>query len=127
MDYVLNGEYVGNTVVINKVTYPRSEFANLAELTPIASVPTIDNTKQMIDWHTGSVVAGEWVTFTVRDMTTDEKLSVIRTKRDGLLAETDWTGMSDVTMSADMATYRQALRDLPSTVNVNTPVYPTKP
>ena len=36
----------------------------------------------------------------------------VRTQRDAKLAETDWTGMSDVTMAADMATYRQALRDI---------------
>ena len=36
----------------------------------------------------------------------------VRTQRDTKLAETDWTGMSDVTMAADMATYRQALRDI---------------
>ncbi len=35
-----------------------------------------------------------------------------RTKRDSLLAETDWTGMSDVTMTSAMTTYRQALRDI---------------
>lgn len=40
-----------------------------------------------------------------------------RTKRDGLLTETDWTGMSDVTMTSAMTTYRQALRDLPSHSN----------
>ena len=36
----------------------------------------------------------------------------VRTQRDKLLAETDWTGMSDVTMAAEMTTYRQALRDI---------------
>jgi hypothetical protein len=36
----------------------------------------------------------------------------VRTQRDTKLAETDWTGMSDVTMAAEMATYRQALRDI---------------
>ncbi len=35
-----------------------------------------------------------------------------RTKRDGLLADTDYHGMSDVTMTAAMTTYRQALRDI---------------
>jgi hypothetical protein len=35
-----------------------------------------------------------------------------RTKRDGLLAETDWMALSDVTMSEEMTTYRQALRDI---------------
>jgi len=38
--------------------------------------------------------------------------AAVRTKRDGLLAGTDWHGMSDVTMSSDMTTYRQALRDI---------------
>tara|TARA_R100001369_G_scaffold92011_2_gene135106 strand:- start:2033 stop:2530 length:498 start_codon:yes stop_codon:yes gene_type:complete len=36
----------------------------------------------------------------------------VRATRDGLLTGTDWHGMSDVTMSADMTTYRQALRDI---------------
>jgi len=40
-----------------------------------------------------------------------------RTKRDGLLAETDWMALSDVTMSAEMTTYRQALRDITNHVN----------
>jgi hypothetical protein len=37
---------------------------------------------------------------------------VNRAKRDSLLAKTDWTALSDVTMSAEMTTYRQALRDI---------------
>jgi hypothetical protein len=36
-----------------------------------------------------------------------------RSKRDLLLAETDHYGLSDVTMSDAMTTYRQALRDVP--------------
>ena len=36
----------------------------------------------------------------------------VRTTRDAKLAETDWTGMSDVTMTTEMTTYRQALRDI---------------
>ena len=38
--------------------------------------------------------------------------AAVRTKRDGLLADTDWHGMSDVTMSDAMTSYRQALRDI---------------
>jgi len=53
-----------------------------------------------------------------------------RTKRDGLLSETDWTALSDVTMPAEMTTYRQALRDI--TTHANFPNledtdWPTKP
>jgi len=36
----------------------------------------------------------------------------VRTQRDAKLAETDFYGLSDVTMSAEMTTYRQALRDI---------------
>ena len=47
-----------------------------------------------------------------------------RTKRDGLLADTDWTGMSDVTMTSGMTTYRQALRDITTHANWPNLVYP---
>jgi len=53
-----------------------------------------------------------------------------RTKRDGLLAETDWMALSDVTMTAEMTTYRQALRDITSHANwpnLGEADWPTKP
>ena len=58
-------------------------------------------------------------------------LADLRRKRDRLLAETDFWGNSDMTMSDDMTTYRQALRDLPAgkdTVDkCNNATWPTKP
>ena len=53
-----------------------------------------------------------------------------RTKRDGLLAQTDYFALTDVTMDAPMTTYRQALRDI--TAHANWPNladddWPTKP
>ena len=55
----------------------------------------------------------------------------LRQRRNSLLAETDFYALSDVTMSEDMTTYRQALRDLPSGLStvddVNTVTFPTKP
>ncbi len=53
-----------------------------------------------------------------------------RTKRNTLLADTDWTALSDVTMSAEMTTYRQALRDITSHANwpnLEEADWPTKP
>ena len=44
----------------------------------------------------------------------------LRKKRNLLLAETDWMANSDVTMSDAWKTYRQELRDLPSTLNDTT-------
>ena len=58
-------------------------------------------------------------------------LAELRSKRNRLLAETDFYGNSDVTMSDDMKTYRQALRDLPAgkdTVDkCENATWPTKP
>ena len=38
----------------------------------------------------------------------------IRLTRNNLLSSSDWRGLPDITMSSDWATYRQALRDVPS-------------
>ena len=52
----------------------------------------------------------------------------VRSERNQKLKDTDWMGMSDVTMSADWATYRQALRDVPSQAGFpNTITWPTEP
>ena len=51
-----------------------------------------------------------------------------RKERNELLAATDFYALSDVTMSSDMETYRQALRDLPESVeNSEDVVWPEKP
>lgn len=58
----------------------------------------------------------------------------IRSKRANLLRNSDWTQMTDSPLSEEQkaawAVYRQALRDMPDTVSVNTVeeiVWPTKP
>ena len=58
-------------------------------------------------------------------------LAGMRERRNQLLAETDFYALSDVTLSDDMTTYRQALRDLPAgkdtVAKVNKATWPTKP
>ena len=58
-------------------------------------------------------------------------IAELRQRRNNLLSETDFYALSDVTMSEDMTTYRQDLRDLPdglTTVEeVNNVTWPTKP
>tara|TARA_R110000782_G_scaffold137973_1_gene230420 strand:+ start:759 stop:1037 length:279 start_codon:yes stop_codon:yes gene_type:complete len=44
----------------------------------------------------------------------DRAAAEIRTERDAKLSATDWTASTDVTMTAEMTTYRQALRDVPA-------------
>ena len=57
--------------------------------------------------------------------------ATLRSRRNQLLAETDFYALSDVTMSDDMKTYRQELRDLPSGKDTvekcNNVTWPTKP
>ena len=61
----------------------------------------------------------------------DRALANLRQRRNMLLAETDFYALSDVTMSSDMTTYRQNLRDLTSGLDtvdkVNNVTWPTKP
>jgi len=55
----------------------------------------------------------------------------LRSRRNNLLAETDFYALSDVTMSDDMKTYRQELRDLPAGKDTvekcDNATFPTKP
>lgn len=58
----------------------------------------------------------------------DAEAAKVRATRDTLLAETDFYALSDVTMSAEMTTYRQALRDVPSQAGFPyTITWPDKP
>tara|TARA_Y100000592_G_scaffold92140_1_gene153402 strand:- start:26 stop:361 length:336 start_codon:yes stop_codon:yes gene_type:complete len=62
------------------------------------------------------------------ELQTEKTWSDLREKRNSLIAETDYLALSDVTLSSEMATYRQALRDLPAnTTDPANPVWPTKP
>ena len=58
-------------------------------------------------------------------------LANLRQQRNSLLSATDFYALSDVTMSDDMKTYRQNLRDLPdgkdTVAKCENAIYPTKP
>lgn len=55
----------------------------------------------------------------------------LRIKRNNLLAQTDYLALSDQTMTSEMTTYRQALRDitngLTTVADVEAVVFPEKP
>ena len=61
----------------------------------------------------------------------DMAMEDLRVKRNKLLADTDYLALSDNTMSAEMTTYRQSLRDITNNLNtvedVNSVTWPTKP
>ena len=76
-----------------------------------------------------SYETGRWVIgYTVSNRPQADAEAAVRNKRDRLLSETDWMALSDVTMSSEMTTYRQALRDIPSQAGFPASVtWPTKP
>jgi len=52
----------------------------------------------------------------------------IREERNKKLTETDFYGLSDVTITSEMTVYRQALRDIPQQAGFpNSVTWPTKP
>jgi hypothetical protein len=61
----------------------------------------------------------------------DRAIADLRVKRNRLIAETDYLALSDNTLSSEMSTYRQALRDLTNGLDtiekVNNVTWPTKP
>ena len=80
---------------------------------------------KVIDGTTGAETTGNW---TPTAQTAEEKLAELRVVRDAKLKETDFYALSDVTMTSEMTTYRQALRDITNTYSdLDTVVWPTKP
>lgn len=62
------------------------------------------------------------------ELDTEKTWTDLRQQRNRLIAETDYLALSDATMTDDMKTYRQTLRDLPAnTTDPANPVWPTKP
>lgn len=103
-------------------------------------VPSIDDRTQKAEQASSpSLIDGAWtVGWTTSSKTAEETqawdnrvASSNRGKRDGLLAESDWTQVADAPVDATAwATYRQALRDITSHANfpnLNEADWPVKP
>ena len=90
------------------------------------------------------MVNGERIQFTAEEETARDaeekawadgaparRMAYLREQRNRLLADTDWMGNSDVTMSADWKTYRQALTHITKTTPADDALsnitWPTKP
>ena len=86
-----------------------------------------------IDQGQDFLIQNDWVQLTEEEKQSHENppinyLSLLRVKRNQLLAETDYFALVDSTLTDEMRIYRQALRDLPAnTTDPSNPVWPTKP
>ena len=85
-----------------------------------------------IEWHNGTTPISKAdieAQFTAVEF--DMAMEDLRFKRNRLLAETDYLALSDNTLSSDMTTYRQSLRDitngLTTKAQVDAVTWPTKP
>jgi len=85
-----------------------------------------------IEWNEGTTpipVADIQAQFPIVEF--DMAMEDLRLTRNKLLQETDHYALSDQTLSDDMRTYRQALRDITNNLNtvedVNSVTWPTKP
>ena len=105
----------------------------------VADEPSHDaKTQNTVQNSMPTLADGTWTLgWTVQDKTADQiteyndKIANInRVKRNSLLLETDHYGLSDLTMTSEMSTYRQALRDITSNSNwphLSDSDWPTKP
>jgi len=104
----------------------------ILKINPNAEVSVSDNDINQITWENGTTpipVADIQAQFPIVEF--DMAMADLRAKRNKLLADTDYLALSDNTMSAEMTTYRQSLRDitngLTTVADVEAVVWPTKP
>jgi len=116
------------------VSFPASiSDATLADfgVYPVAKVDAPDHDPQLVKvtMTNPTLVDGKWTqTWTKSNRPTSEAAFNMRHERDKLLADTDHHALSDQTLSTNMSTYRQALRDVPAQSGFPFNVtWPTKP
>jgi len=94
-----------------------------------SEVPSFDSKVQELVTGTPVLNGDGWETnYSISNRPQEEAEYNVRCYRDSLLTETDYLAMSDNTLSTEMATYRQALRDVPSQAGFPDNItWPTKP
>jgi len=85
-----------------------------------------------IEWYEGTTpITKSEIETMIPIVEFDMAMEDLRAKRDRLIAETDYLALSDQTLSAEMTTYRQALRDITNGITTieqaNNVTWPTKP
>ena len=104
----------------------------ILKLNPIAEVSVSADDINQITWENGTPpIPKEQILAIIPQVELDIALDNLRAKRNKLLAETDYFALSDNTLSANMSTYRQALRDITNGLTtieqVNNVTWPIKP
>ena len=102
----------------------------------VSSKPSVNHDQKAVSESAPTLVDDIWTLgWTVRDLTTEEtaqEAKNVRSNRDELLADSDWTQIPDSPLDdstkASWATYRTALRDITQQSNFPTNItWPTAP
>jgi len=104
----------------------------ILKINPNAEVSVDGEDINKITWHNGTTpISKEDIEAQFPAVELDMAMADLRAKRNQLLQDTDFHALSDNTMSADMTTYRQELRDITNGITTveqaNAVVFPTKP
>lgn len=79
----------------------------------VETPPEFDQMTHQLRWHLAPVSNTRWAKkWSVEPLDEIDAATIAVIHRNKRLAETDWCGMSDVVMSDEMRSYRQALRDI---------------
>ena len=139
----LDGSTVGE-IADHKTLFPNVSFPSTGpdadwlaanSCAEVVKFLAFDSATQRSDPADPYLDGGKVYTRRVVDLSADEQAAIVtaandaaakrnRAERDRRLAETDYLALSDVTMSAEMATYRQALRNITTYDNWPNLVYP---
>jgi len=110
---------IPNTILEGYLVYP----------VEVLDAPSCEPLTQHVIQNTTPVLNGtKWqVSWIVSDLSLEQAAINVRFERDIKLAKTDWMASSDVTMSSEWRTYRQALRDVPDQLPSTNVTWPTDP
>ncbi len=86
---------------------------SILAINPTAQVSVSADDINTITWENGTTpISKQDILNMLPQVELDMALESLRTKRNALLAETDYLALSDNTMTEEVKTYRQKLRDI---------------
>ena len=139
---IIDGTTVKNTGTIQKlfpntsfsVAGPNADFLTENNVVELVQTLTYTRPTQKLTTVDAYVDGGKVYTVKVESTTSDEQTDLtnqqwvnVRSERDLKLQDTDWRASSDLTLSDDWKTYRQALRDITTQSDPFNITWPTKP
>ena len=104
----------------------------ILKINPTAQFSINADDINQITWLNGTPpIPKEQILAIIPQVELDMAMETLRAKRNKLLSDTDYLALSDNTMTEEVRTYRQALRDitegLTTKEQVEAVVFPTKP